>query len=185
MKFYISDLHFGHKNILAFDSRPFFTLAEMEKVLIGNWNAAVDRNDEVYILGDMFWHNEDAPRILSALNGRKYLIQGNHDRVNAQMNPFFEWVKPYVTVKDEDQKIVLCHYPIAHWEGQDHTPPVYHFYGHVHKGRDTRMFDAYAMFYQYYMHKPFFAANVGCMVDYMGYTPRTLNEIKQAKRWTF
>ena len=70
MKFYISDLHFGHKNILAFDNRPFFTLAEMEKVLIWNWNAAVGRNDEVYILGDMFWHNEDAPRILSALNGR-------------------------------------------------------------------------------------------------------------------
>lgn len=29
----------------------------------------------------------------------------------------------------------------------------------------------------------FKAANVGCMVDYMGYTPRTLEEIKNAKGW--
>lgn len=28
-KFYISDLHLGHKNILAFDNRPFFSLEEM------------------------------------------------------------------------------------------------------------------------------------------------------------
>lgn len=27
-KFYISDLHLGHKNILAFDNRPFFNLKE-------------------------------------------------------------------------------------------------------------------------------------------------------------
>ena len=62
MKFYISDLHFGHKNILKFDNRPFFTLEEMEKTLISNWNNKISKNDDVYILGDMFWHNEDATR---------------------------------------------------------------------------------------------------------------------------
>ena len=55
LKFYISDLHFGHKNILAFDNRPFFTLSEMEETLINNWNNRATKNDEVYILGDMFW----------------------------------------------------------------------------------------------------------------------------------
>lgn len=54
MKFYISDLHIGHKNILKFDNRPFTSLEEMEKTIINNWNGVVKKNDEVYILGDMF-----------------------------------------------------------------------------------------------------------------------------------
>ena len=29
MNYYISDLHFGHKNVLKFDNRPYFTLTEM------------------------------------------------------------------------------------------------------------------------------------------------------------
>lgn len=62
MKFYISDLHFGHKNILTFDNRPFFTLAEMEQTIISNWNNRVEKNDEVYVLGDMFWYNDEAPK---------------------------------------------------------------------------------------------------------------------------
>ena len=55
----------------------------MEQTLINNWNSRITKNDEVYILGDMFWYNEEAPRILSELKGRKYLILGNHDRINA------------------------------------------------------------------------------------------------------
>ena len=105
MKFYISDLHFGHKNILSFDNRPFFTLSEMEQVLISNWNSRVEKNDEVYILGDMFWRNEEATRILSELKGRKYLILGNHDRINAEMSKHFVWCdKRLEVIKDEGQK---------------------------------------------------------------------------------
>ena len=52
-KFYISDLHLGHKNILAFDNRPFFSLEEMTETIISNWNSVVSKNDSVYVLGDM------------------------------------------------------------------------------------------------------------------------------------
>ena len=41
MNFYISDLHFGHKNIINFDNRPYFTVREMEDALIANWNSVV------------------------------------------------------------------------------------------------------------------------------------------------
>lgn len=185
-KFYISDLHqhFGHKNILTFDNRPFFTLAEMEQTIISNWNNRVEKNDEVYILGDMFWHNYEAPRILSELKGRKYLILGNHDRVNAEMAKHFVWCnKRLEVIKDEGQKVVLCHFPIAHWDGQMHTPQTIHLYGHIHQGRDARTFEQYGKMLEKEIGMTFKAANVGCMVDYMDYTPRTLEEIKKAKGW--
>lgn len=184
MKFYISDLHFGHKNILIFDNRPFFTLKEMCDCLITNWNSRVTKNDEVYILGDMFWHNDEAPRILSQLKGRKYLVLGNHDRVNTEMAKHFVWCDRRLEyIKDEGQKVVLCHYPIAHWDGQDHTPQTIHLYGHIHQGRDSRPFEKYVKLWEKTMSMTFKAANVGCMMPYMDYTPRTLEEIKKAKGW--
>ena len=107
MKFYISDLHFGHKKSLAFDNRPFSSLEEMEYTLISNWNSRIGKNDEVYILGDMFWYNANAPKILAELKGRKYLILGNHDRVNTEMAKHFIWCdKRLEYIKDEGQKIV-------------------------------------------------------------------------------
>ena len=41
LNFYISDLHFNHKNVLHFDSRPFADTAVMEEVMINNWNQKV------------------------------------------------------------------------------------------------------------------------------------------------
>ena len=52
MNRYISDLHFGHANILKFDNRPFRNTEEMETSLIENWNNTVLAGDTTYILGD-------------------------------------------------------------------------------------------------------------------------------------
>ena len=166
MKFYISDLHFGHKNIMSYDNRPFFDVDEMNEALIANWNNVVSKGDEVYILGDMFWKNEGAADILARLNGRKYLVLGNHDRLNADMNKHFEWVKEYAEIKDGDNHIILCHYPIPFFK--NHTRDgYYHFYGHVHNTfhNETTV----------YASKMKNAYNVG--VDIIGFTPRTLEEI--------
>ena len=75
-KFYISDLHIGHKAILTFDNRPFFTLKDMHETIIHNWNKVVTKNDLVYILGDMFWDNSYVNEIMPQLNGIKFLIKG-------------------------------------------------------------------------------------------------------------
>lgn len=183
-KFYISDLHFGHKNILRFDSRPFFTLEEMKEALIENWNKVVKKNDEVYVLGDMFWNNKEAPAILERLKGKKFLVLGNHDRINATMAKYFVWCdRRMEIIRDGDDKVVLCHFPIAHWPGQDHTPSTIHLYGHIHQGRDSRPFELYTKIREEHVGIPYMAANVGCMMDYMDYTPRRLEEIKKARGW--
>lgn len=57
MNFYISDCHFGHKNIVAYDHRPFFSVDEMDAEMIRNWQSVVSDNDTVYILGDFCWNN--------------------------------------------------------------------------------------------------------------------------------
>jgi calcineurin-like phosphoesterase family protein len=41
MNLYISDLHFGHKNVIAFDHRPFLDADEMDLTMIELWNARV------------------------------------------------------------------------------------------------------------------------------------------------
>lgn len=52
--YFVSDLHFGHANVINFDKRPWIDLESMTRDLIDNWNATVTNADTVYILGDLF-----------------------------------------------------------------------------------------------------------------------------------
>ncbi|MFH1200654.1 MAG: 2'-5' RNA ligase family protein [Candidatus Micrarchaeota archaeon] len=79
--FVASDLHLSHENIIKYCCRPFSDSAEMDGVLIRNWNYCVKPSDKVYFLGDLsFGRNSRPPEYyLSQLNGDLTLIQGNHD----------------------------------------------------------------------------------------------------------
>ena len=75
-------LHFSHNNILKYcpDSRPFSSIEEMDEKIVENWNNKVTEHDFVYILGDIsFGKPSYTCEILKRLNGKKYLIMGNHD----------------------------------------------------------------------------------------------------------
>ena len=50
MTFFTADLHFGHKNILAYDNREFASTEEHDEFLIEQWNSVVGIDDEVWIL---------------------------------------------------------------------------------------------------------------------------------------
>lgn len=171
-KFYTSDMHIGHKSIIGFDRRPFSSLYEMAETMINNWNSVVGKDDLVYVLGDMFWDNSDITRVMPRLNGNKFLIKGNHDRVNSELSKHFIWIKDYAVIKDGDEHVVLCHYPIAHWMNADIG--YIHLYGHIHAARDSRPFSEYTEFMKkrgYYYR----CANVGCMLH--NYFPVTLEKL--------
>ena len=139
MKTYItSDLHFGHKNIMKFCpvSRARFRddVSYMNEAMVKEWNDIVNPEDTVYILGDVaFMSGSDAGRIMNRLNGRKILIEGNHDRKTLQDTTFrsaFAEVHKYLDITYNGTKCVMFHYPIAEWD-QMHRGSV-HFHGHLH-----------------------------------------------------
>ena len=100
MRYYIADPHFFHGNLnTKMDCRGFADAEEMNGYMLRKWNAKVRKNDEVVILGDLSWGKaEETNELLGKLNGRLYLIQGNHDRFLKNKNynaSRFVWIKPY------------------------------------------------------------------------------------------
>jgi calcineurin-like phosphoesterase family protein len=183
-RYYIADTHFNHANILRFDNRPFANTKEMEEVIVKNWNDRVTADDIVYILGDFCWSLEDEwIRILDRLNGRKMLILGNHDlkRLSERAKQKFIQVTDYKEIKDEGKHIIMCHYPILFYKSS-YGENVWHFCGHTHNRteeeiqRQKFVKEILANRTEDY-HNKGHIINVGCMMDYMGYTPRTADEL--------
>ena len=112
---FVSDMHINHKNIIEYSHRPFKNVDEMNETLINNWNNTVTEDGIVFDLGDFaiggskVWNDA-----LSRLHGKHYLILGNHDRMNAELEKQFVWVKEMETVKDGENHVVLCIYRLFH-----------------------------------------------------------------------
>ena len=74
--FVISDTHFFHKKIGEYCGRPH----NWQDLIIKRWNQVVGDNDQVLHLGDLtFGSKRKTKEILDDLNGRIYMIKGNHD----------------------------------------------------------------------------------------------------------
>lgn len=174
--FYISDTHFGHKNCLHLDNRPFPSIEEHDKTLIRNWNSAVGKDDMVYILGDFCWGKEKEWEILlPELNGQKTLIRGNHDIDPQRTKHFFADIKEKKIVDDNGRKIVLNHEPIPCF--RNHFYGWYHFYGHVHASFEWNMMEHDRYLMEQLYERPCEMYNVGAIMPYIQYTPRTFEEI--------
>lgn len=175
-KRYISDWHYGHKNALHFDNRPWLTVEEMNAELIRRWNSVVEPGDITYVLGDMFWCKltESIP-VLDKLNGQIVLVKGNHDYDNSVLNRKFVKIDDYMEIDDCGRRIVLCHYPIVCYKNHYHG--WYHLYGHVHNTFEYHMMEHDKKLMVELYEKPCQMYNVGAMMSYMDYTPRTLDEI--------
>lgn len=178
-KFYISDTHWGHNNVLAFDQRPFKTVEEMDAELIRRWNSVVESGDIVYILGDMFWiPPAKAKPIMEQLNGQKFLVKGNHDRWHdTKFDKLFVKIDEYMEVDDNGRKVVLCHYPIPCFK--NHFYGWVHLYGHVHNSFEWNMMEHQRFLMEELYTRQCNMINVGAMMPYMDYTPRTLDEIER------
>jgi len=180
MNYFIADLHFGHQNALSFDNRPFKTIEEHDSTLITNWNNTVGLDDDIYVLGDISWHSTTKTiSIFKQLNGRKHLIIGNHDHKllkNRELQQEFVEIASYKELDIGNGNIcVLSHYPIPCFNR--HYYGAYHLYGHVHISFEWNMMKRIKYEMEELYIKPCNMYNVGCMVDYMDYKPRILEEI--------
>lgn len=81
MRYFTSDLHLGHRNIVDYARRPFPDTDVMAEHLINRWQQTVADGDEVWVLGDLVMGRlEDTMELLDRLPGQITLVPGNHDR---------------------------------------------------------------------------------------------------------
>lgn len=184
MNFYIADTHFRHSNIIAYDNRPFSNIIEMEEKIVQNWNNKIRPSDMTYILGDFCWSKDENIwiEILTKLNGQKTLIKGNHDlkQMSSKLKYKFSDIKDYKEIKDCGYGISLCHYPIMFYKSS-YNPLNYMLYGHVHNTREYYFIEKWKKEIKTCKKEPFDAEgniiNVGCMMQYMNYTPMSILEL--------
>ncbi|MHB1490007.1 MAG: hypothetical protein ACYCTH_05850 [Cellulomonas sp.] len=92
-RFFTSDQHFGHANILKHGAetrldaqgRKLLSIDKMDDYLVDQWNATVGDGDVVYCLGDFSFEMLTIGDVLPFLNGEKILIAGNHDQFFKKM----------------------------------------------------------------------------------------------------
>ena len=154
-RYFTSDLHLSHANVIKYCNRPFRNADEMNEKIIENWNSVVTPQDIVYIVGDVIFEKDENKRIwlLNRLKGEKHLIKGNHDRIiTGRTAKCFNHIENSglreIKVPDLDgwggnQVIVMCHYAMRVWNKAHYG--AFHLYGHSHgtlkEDPNSRSFD--------------------------------------------
>lgn len=132
-KIYITgDTHFGHKNVLVFESqlRSFATIEEHDRVLVEKWNAVVRPCDTVWHLGDVFFGGKDNHGVLAALNGNKRLVLGNHDAYPLEVyQRYFTKIVGSIQLHG----FILTHVPVHPYQLQRRY--VGNIHGHMHSAK--------------------------------------------------
>ncbi|MCJ2052831.1 metallophosphoesterase [Methylobacterium sp. J-070] len=165
---FVSDTHWNHRATLGDRlglNRPFATIEEHDEALIARWNAAVQPQDTVWHLGDFCYRcPEDRARsIFARLNGRKFLVRGNHDKVGARLpwdGPVFDVARTVVPDPETGAPVgvFMFHYACRVWPRM-HRGDI-HLYGHSHGSL------------------PGTAASTDVGVDCFDFRPVTLGEIR-------
>lgn len=179
--FFTSDPHFGHANIIKFCNRPFKSVEEMNEALIKNWNEKVPEDGLVFILGDFCFGGFPAwESIVYRLNGKKYLIKGNHDmqqnlQNEARLNQMFDWVGSQMLIEVGNRKVYLNHYPFLCYGGsyRSEKGAVWALSGHTHickTGNTGKDFERM---------KYLFPTQYDVGVDFNDFTPISFKEVEE------
>lgn len=137
MKFFTSDLHAQHRNIVKFTNRGTETTIEAhDDWLVAKVNERVTDADLLYHLGDFSFAKsyDEIAEFCAKLNGQKIFLKGNHDK-RENLNRLVKdgliqaWYD-YKEIKIGDNSVVLFHFPIASWHKQGHGS--WHLHGHSH-----------------------------------------------------
>ena len=135
--YFTADTHFGHRFITrhrGFGDSPQ-AIHEMDEALIERWNSKVERNADVFHLGDLSFRKEgETCGILGRLNGRIHLVCGNHDhkRISEMVKLYLVWAKDYyeISSRRSPNGIVLSHYAFRVWNR--HHYGAWNLHGHSH-----------------------------------------------------
>lgn len=171
--FFTSDTHFNHTNIIQFCQRPFKNADEMNEVIIANWNSVVGKDDTIFHLGDFCLGGAaEWSKILDRLNGKIYLILGNHDLKNIRQGFIerFEHVAMSMRIEIGKKKIYLSHYPYLCFEG-GYKDDVWQLFGHVHTRPSNTGIDAGRLQYLY-------PTQLDVGVDNNSFTPLSFEQVR-------
>lgn len=149
-KFFSSDKHFGHYNILRICNRPYKTLQEMESDYINKHNSMVTNNDDYYDLGDIGYRCSPShvSGLIRKMNGRIHVILGNHDKslrsairnhilddlIDSGKLEIYGSIDPTVITSKilniDNQRVIISHYAYRTWPSAFRG--TIHLYGHSH-----------------------------------------------------
>ena len=123
----ISDTHFFHMNIGRYCDRS----DGWQETIIENWNRLIQSDEVVFHIGDLaLGKRENIESLVPLLNGRLYLMRGNHDR---RSNGFYQ--RQGITLVPDPSRmdlpsgltLIFSHRPILPLD-----PGVLNLHGHVH-----------------------------------------------------
>lgn len=139
---FMSDLHYNHKNMLKICGRKFSGVTEMNQWIIKELKEKVGPDDYLFDLGDLIWKEGPAEirKISEVLPVRSFRVLGNHDGKNLAA-----WGKTWRGVYDlldliikkdrEDIRLTLSHYPLLDWNHRYRGS--WNLHGHCHGGIDS------------------------------------------------
>ena len=82
-RWFTSDTHFSHANIIQFCDRPFVDVEEMNNKIVNRINELVSPDDELWILGDLAMGDiTKSLSVVSRILAEKVIVLGNHDRAH-------------------------------------------------------------------------------------------------------
>jgi calcineurin-like phosphoesterase family protein len=123
----ISDTHFFHANIGRYCDRP----DGWQEKIIENWNRLIHPEEVVFHVGDLaLGKKENLEGLAALLNGRLYLMRGNHDRrgiVHYHQMEITLVPDPYRMNHPSGLQLIFSHRPILPLE-----PDVLNLHGHIH-----------------------------------------------------
>lgn len=138
MRWFTSDWHLNHANIIEFSDRPFWKKAEnicgwaadipdtdaMNQALIDNFNDMVGVGDEAWFVGDVAMGSRkiSVPMIKQLKCRNLYLVPGNHDHCHKMYPKYLNHVPLYEdagfkimdsqeTVTIAGEEVLVCHFP--------------------------------------------------------------------------
>ena len=115
--------HFKYNNPWAVNIKTH------NEALIENWNSWAQKGDLIYVVGDFAW--KDHNHFLMALNGKKILVLGNHDKASREVYKNFTEVHEFgCRRKINGHDISISHYALRTWASSYHGS--WSLYGHSH-----------------------------------------------------